>query len=108
MSHRRLARILLVFLVATLLCAPTWAMPGRSSSEARLFDVLARLWGSLTAGWSEEGCMIDPHGGCTEASAPTTDSGCKIDPYGGCAADSQPTADHGCKLDPNGVCMPES
>ena len=89
MSHRRLARILLVFLMTTLLCAPAWAMPGQSASEARLFDVLARLWGTLTAVWSEHGCKIDPFGAC-EPVAP------------------QPTADHGCMIDPHGICVPGS
>ena len=106
MPHRRLARIFLVVLIATLLCAPAWATPGRSS-EARLFDVLARLWGSFTAVWAEHGCKLDPNGGCAAVAEPTTDSGCKIDPNGGCAA-SQATSDEGCALDPHGGCTPGS
>jgi hypothetical protein len=114
MSRSRLAHVLLVLLLATSLGTPAWAVPGRFSSEIRLFDVLARLWGSLTAVWSESGCKIDPNGGCGTGQPPTTDSGCKIDPHGGCAAAQgeapipPPTTDSGCKLDPNGGCAPGS
>ena len=102
MTHRRLARILLVFLVTALLCAPAWALPSQSAPEARLFDVLARLWGALTAVWSEHGCGIDPYGVCT-------DHGCGLDPYGSCEPVApQSTADHGCMLDPHGICVPGS
>jgi hypothetical protein len=110
MSRSRLVPVLLVLLIAASLCTPAWAAPGRFYSEIRLFNVLAHLWGSLTAGWSEEGCKIDPHGGCAEP--PTTDSGCKIDPNGGCAAaqgeapSPPPTPDSGCMLDPHGGCTP--
>lgn len=94
MSHSRLARVLLVLLVAACLCSPAWAVSGRDSSELHLFDVLSRLWGSLTAVWLESGCKLDPHGRCAAAQGeaptplPTTDSGCKIDPNGGCTPGS--------------------
>ncbi len=101
MAHRRLARILLVFLMITLLCAPAWAAPG-PAPEARLFDVLARLWGTLTAAWAEHGCGLDPYGACT-------DHGCGIDPNGPCEPVApHSTVDHGCMLDPNGICVPGS
>lgn len=94
MSRCRTVRVFLVFLVATLLCAPAWAAPGRPS-EPQLFNILARFWDSLTAGWSE-------------IAAPTTDEGCAIDPNGDCAGALAPTTDEGCKLDPNGRCVPGS
>ncbi|HYN22866.1 MAG TPA: hypothetical protein VE078_18035 [Thermoanaerobaculia bacterium] len=41
---------------------------------------------------ADEGCMIDPWGGCAagavpgeDLGTPSTDSGCIIDPWGGCA-----------------------
>jgi hypothetical protein len=114
MSRSRLVPVLLVLLIAASLCTPAWAAPGRSSSEIHLFNVLARLWGSLTAVWSEEGCGIDPNGGCGTGQPPTTDSGCKLDPHGGCAAAQggapipPPTTDEGCMIDPNGSCTPGS
>ena len=95
MSRCRAGRVFLVLLVATQLCVPAWAAPGRPSAEPHLFNILARFWDSLTAGWSEiaapttdEGCMIDPNGRCIEAAAPATDEGCAIDPNGACTPGS--------------------
>jgi hypothetical protein len=114
MSRSRLVRVLLVLLIAASLCTPAWAVPGRFSSETSFFNVLARLWDSLTTVWSEEGCGIDPNGGCGTGQPPTSDEGCNGDPNGGCAAAEgeapipPPTADSGCKLDPHGGCTPGS
>lgn len=48
----------------------------------------ARLWETILGIWapaSDEGCMIDPHGGCRPpAPAPASDEGCAMDPHGGC------------------------
>ena len=112
MSRSRLVRILLLLLIAASLCTPAWAEPGRFSTETSLFDVFARLWEAFNAVWSEEGCKLDPHGGCGTSQPPTSDSGCKLDPNGGCAAAQgegplpSPTTDSGCMLDPNGGCTP--
>ncbi len=73
-----------------------------------MLDILARLWGTLTAVWTEHGCMIDPYGGCAAVAQPTTDEGCNLDPNGGCAAVSQPTTGEGCGIDPHGGCLPGS
>jgi hypothetical protein len=112
MSRSRLVRFLLLLLIAASLCTPAWAEPGRFSTETGLFNVLAHLWGAFTAVWSEEGCMIDPHGGCGTGQPPTSDEGCMLDPNGGCAAAQSeapippPTTDEGCKIDPHGGCTP--
>ena len=95
MSRCRIVRVFLVLLVATLLCVPAWAAPGRLSSEPHPFNIVARFWDSLTAVWPEvavpttdDGCMVDPHGRCAEVLAPATDEGCGIDPHGGCVPGS--------------------
>lgn len=91
MPRSRLVRSLLVLLVAAALCTTSaWAAPSR---ELHTFGVLARLWSTVSAFWSDEGCKLDPHGGCAvEEEAPplqpTTDEGCKIDPHGGCTPGS--------------------
>jgi hypothetical protein len=91
MPHRRFPHILFVLLLAVTLCTTTaWGAQSRSSSEPSPFEILARVWEAFTAIWSEEGCMLDPHGGRAAAQAeepippPTTDEGCMIDPQGGC------------------------
>ena len=105
MPRNRLFRSLLALIVAVPLCAPSaWAAPNR---ELHTFDILARLWSTVSALWAKEGCNIDPHGGCT---APSTKEGCKLDPHGACITEqpaSSPTTDSGCMLDPHGGCTPE-
>lgn len=115
MPHRRLARVLVVVLIAIPLVATSaWGTPRRLPSELQPFEFLARLWGSFAALWEAEGCSIDPHGGCTSGQTPTTDSGCSLDPHGGCAGAQgeapipPPTTDEGCNLDPHGGCNPGS
>lgn len=108
MPRSRLVRSLLVLLVAAALCTTSaWAAPSR---ELHTFDILARLWSTVSALWSDEGCNGDPHGGCA---VPSPSAGCNIDPHGGCAVEEeapplQPTTDEGCKIDPHGGCTPGS
>ncbi len=111
MKTHRLRFPLLVCLLALTLTTPAWGASPNGES-GRLTDPLARLWNALTAFWAEEGCWIDPHGGCTTNSpqAPSADAGCWLDPHGGCATGlsespaTQPKPDEGCWLDPNGGC----
>lgn len=95
MPRRHFARVSIILLIAAALAVPpAWGAPRWLSGEVSLLDIFARLWGSLTAAWSESGCNVDPHGGCATAQeeppspSPTTDHGCKIDPNGGCTPGS--------------------
>jgi hypothetical protein len=49
----------------------------------------------LASSWSETGASLDPNGG----PAPRTDEGCRIDPNGGCLT---PHGDTGSRIDPDG------
>src|SRR6266545_2542231 len=106
-----------VLLVAAVLLAPwtaaaepgAWKEPAGTQSP---WDLFARLWSTVTALWSDNGCLIDPFGVCGAANSPAgptenVDEGCKIDPYGGCRNGSTVPAptenlDNGCGLDPYG------
>jgi hypothetical protein len=109
MPRSRLFRSLLVLIVvAPLYATSAWAAPRR---ELRTFDILARLWSTVSAIWSDSGCNLNPHGGCA---VPPTKEGCKIDPHGRCISEQeedpaqQPSADEGCMIDPHGACAPGS
>lgn len=69
-------RTLLVFALATSLVAT-----GSNRGFFRqLWDGLAAAWGlSATA---DEGCGMDPYGGCAPAPQPDADAGCGVDPNG--------------------------
>lgn len=71
-----------------------------------VFDLFGRAWNGLVSLWMENGCILDPSGGCAtgQAEAPKADNGCGIDPNGGCAAGLAPQAENGCILDPDGRC----
>lgn len=111
-------RILMTALLLLVLTVPSVHAlePGSSRTvEAAGFsviDLFGRAWEGLVSLWMENGCIIDPNGGCAtgQAEAPRTDNGCIIDPSGGCAtgqADA-PQADNGCIIDPDGRCRAES
>jgi hypothetical protein len=100
---RSSSRILLVALLLAALTVPCAQAGGPATARPAtgalsVVDLLHRAWQSLVSLWMDNGCGIDPHGGCT--AAPTVDNGCGIDPSGRCAA----AADNGCILDPHGLC----
>lgn len=106
----RLSAILLI--VAALTAPPAWGASRWPPGEVSPLDLFARIWGSLAAIWSAEGCAIDPHGGCGPSQPPRTDEGCSGDPHGGCGtaqgeAPAPPTTDSGCNADPHGGCRAE-
>ena len=87
-----------------------WALAFSGFLATTSFTPLAfldQLWGFLTS-WGgsslDEGCGMDPNGGCRPASQPRTDEGCIMDPSGGCRAGAQ--VDEGCIMDPDGRCRP--
>ena len=99
----RVTRIAFVLVLALALATPpSWAAGVENPRTAP--DLLSRFWRLMTAIWSDAGCALDPHGGCSAPILP--DEGCAIDPNGGCAAPILP--DEGCILDPNGGCSPRS
>jgi len=112
MRRPALSRILTIALLLVVLTVPfAWAK-GPSSSRASsavstfsLADLLSRAWGGLVSLWMDNGCGIDPHGGCTAGpvQGPTTDNGCIADPHGGCMV--APATDNGCGADPSGRCL---
>lgn len=75
-----------VLLLLVLSVSPVRAEEPKSS----LVDLLSQAWGGLVSFWMENGCIIDPSGGCTagQADAPQTDNGCIIDPDGHCRVGS--------------------
>lgn len=88
---RSSSRILLVALLLAALTVPCARAGGpasaRSGGAALSFvDLLNRAWQGLVSLWMDNGCGIDPHGGCT--AAPTVDNGCIIDPSGRCRSGS--------------------
>jgi len=102
----------LVLGAALILPWPAAAAPHRSAAPQRqelsapsLWNFLGQAWGLLTSVWAEEGCMIDPHGGCAPSQSTShLDIGCTIDPYGLCAPAPAVAAgaDDGCMIDPHG------
>lgn len=81
------AALLLVFIL--LLAAPVAQAAGRGahsrpvSSLPGLFD---QAWEFLTGVWENNGCRLDPSGGCVpqQNTKPEADNGCRLDPNGGC------------------------
>jgi hypothetical protein len=103
----RVVRTAAVLLVLTLALGAPGAFAASTSPPARAAsggEILHQLWGLLTSFWSQEGCRLDPLGGC----APAPNAGCEIDPLGKCSTSSSakisppPTLDEGCELDPLG------
>lgn len=94
MSRPSLSRIVLT---AFLLVAST--TPLARAEEPSLLGLLDRAWSGLLSLWIENGCGIDPNGGCT-----SPDNGCGADPNGGCT--TLETSDNGCIADPHGGCQP--
>lgn len=107
-------RILMTALVLLLLTVPSVRAlePGsRRTAETAgfsVFDLFGHAWNGLVSLWMENGCIIDPSGGCAtgQADTPRTDNGCGIDPSGGCATGQAeaPRTDNGCGIDPDGRC----
>lgn len=104
-------RIFMTALVLLLLTVPSVRAlePGSHRVEATGFsviDLFSRAWEGLISLWMENGCIIDPNGGCAtgQAEAPRTDNGCIADPNGGCATGLAPQAENGCIIDPDGRC----
>lgn len=59
---------------------------GRSVPTALVsWGFLAGLWDALTGAWNDNGCLLDPNGGCsTRRATANSDNGCWVDPSGGC------------------------
>ncbi len=109
MPRNHFARLSVILLVVAALAAPpAWGAPRPPSGGIDPIGILAHVWSSLSALWSEEGCNADPHGGCGTSQLSTPNAGCTLDPHGGCATAQQvvppPTPDEGCNLDPHGGC----
>ncbi len=43
---------------------------------------VASVWDTLATTWGENGCWVDPNGGC--APLVEVDNGCRVDPSGSC------------------------
>lgn len=102
MLRSSLPRIILaaVLLFALFVPGARAEAPAPTRAVVSWMDLLGRAWGSLQSLWQENGCSVDPSGGC--APQPSTDNGCSMDPNGRCAP--QPSADNGCSMDPSGGC----
>lgn len=105
MLRPSLPRIVLTALLLSALFVPGARAEAPSSTKAVFswVDLLGRAWGGLLSLWQENGCSVDPSGGCApEQGGAQPDNGCSLDPDGRCAP--QPSADNGCSADPNGGC----
>lgn len=107
MIRPSLARILKTALLLLALAVPVARAEEPASPATRgaadlfsLTDLVGQVWGGFMSLWPDNGCGIDPDGGCRSEQA--LDNGCIIDPSGGCATVSTP--DNGCIADPNGGC----
>ena len=83
-SYLPKAALLLVLIL--LLATPVAQAAERGTPKspvAGLPGLIVQAWDFLTRIWAENGCGIDPSGGC--APEPTADNGCRIDPDGRCA-----------------------
>jgi hypothetical protein len=65
----------------TLLLSILWAAPAREALSAAPLNLFARLWETVESIWA-------PAAPQESAPAPTTDEGCGIDPHGGCKSGS--------------------
>jgi len=90
MFRRHWSRALVLGLSLALAAPAAWAAPHRTY-EQPAWNLVTQLWFSLSAGWSDVGFILDPHGGCRDNQAPalpnetaTWDEGCSVDPDGGC------------------------
>jgi len=115
MPRFSLSRLSCGLLVLSFLAAPTLAAASPAPQTSGLAAGLSSLWSWVLGLWGEEGCYIDPHGGCRAgvSSVPSAqdqvDTGCYIDPHGGCgestgSAPSVPESETGCYIDPHGGC----
>lgn len=110
----RLTRMVLTFLLATLLVGTAAIAQPRTGSrsfrlvEAASPDLFVRLW-SLLAQWSKNGCQVDPDGRCLPkvSSLGAGDNGCELDPSGRCRVGQNTIqTKNGCSVDPDGRCIP--
>ncbi|HEV7672595.1 MAG TPA: hypothetical protein VGS22_29095, partial [Thermoanaerobaculia bacterium] len=93
---RPTSRPLVPALVLCFLVLPFLSPAARAASwwdGGQALSLLGRLWGSLSAVWGEEGCIMDPNGGCRERSSVAPIEGRR-----------QITANEGCIMDPDGKC----
>jgi hypothetical protein len=118
---RRLVRLRIAVLVLTVALVAPWASASqplrqaersaRSTSVPAPWNLLEMVWSLLTGSQTENGCSLDPNGGCIGQPATTTsDNGCSADPNGTCIvppvpSGSTPTPKNGCSADPDGRCI---
>lgn len=50
-----------------------------------VWSLLVDFWNVLTSVWEANGFIVDPYGG-RETGTSNSDNGCKIDPFGGCGS----------------------
>jgi hypothetical protein len=85
-SRNRLACTLLILLVMATPAA--WAAPLQEARAVDSLNLLARLWETVAAIWAPLGYTIGLAMDQSPAPAPTADEGCMIDPHGGCKSGS--------------------
>jgi len=84
MLRSRLSRAVLLFVLVLLVFAPL-SQAAELRSEPP-WAVLSQMWDFLVSSWSDNGCRIDPSGGCLpQPPTATADNGCRIDPDGRCS-----------------------
>jgi hypothetical protein len=91
MLNAPMVRKVTVLLLLAVLAAPWASAAASQQTDARPvkvspLELLSRFWTFVTSVWSDEGCRIDPNGGCVPEPQEEPDTGCRIDPNGGCAS----------------------
>jgi len=92
MLSATLRRHALLLLVLSLFATAGGASPAAKDNgpvkgaEPAPTSFYGRAWHLLRALWANEGCHVDPNGGCGPAPAVTApaDTGCDVDPNGRC------------------------
>ena len=105
---RSLAKIVLVVTILLVVVPSTQAAQSRvedrsawSGARALMsWSFLSDLWEIFSPAWGDNGCWVDPNGGCHGSAR--GDNGCWVDPSGGCYGFVG--NDNGCILDPSGGC----
>lgn len=97
--------LVLCFLVLAFLSPPA-ARASSGWDEGGVSSWVGRLWGSLSAVWGEEGCIMDPDGRCRSGAAAEREIGCGIDGNGSCRSGLAVDREAGCDIDGNGGCKP--
>lgn len=76
--------LLILLIMAALVTPGAWAAPLQEARRVDSLNLFERLWETVTAIWAPIGYTMRPAVDQENPPAPTADEGCAIDPHGGC------------------------